>query len=399
MRDLQRVHVPSHRFESLDRVRRPRSGARRSRPTPGCWPSCRPSADDTGTSERITTPSTGSPRDSSRSRNAPVIAASTTSLTVPPRPARIFQISRGSSGQPPIADGGRWSPRWTVPARAHVTSEASGPPSESRNVATARRGSPKRGASGPQLLGWHQGELDQCIEREHVVAGLGSAEPTCPAAARAPGLGVEQQDHQVRAGDAIDHAVVDLRDQGPPTVGEALDHPRLPQRTAAVELDRHEPAHQVVELVLRPGRRQGGVAEVVPEVEVRVVDPHRPAELPGTKRTFCRYRGERGSLLSKIRRTRHTAAPVPRSRARGDVHVRHTVLDVEEHAVQRAQPIHRPTSMTREPRRPWTIRAERPQPECPESPPRQPVLKVPGLVRDLEHARTAAGVRTVESIR
>ena len=67
-----------------------------------------------------------------------------------------------------------------------------------------------------------------------------------------------------------------------------FDHPRLPQRPVAVELLGHQPTHEVVEIRLGPGRRERGVADVVLEVEVRVVDPHRPAETPGTKRTFCR---------------------------------------------------------------------------------------------------------------
>ena len=48
----------------------------------GVWSSA--ARTETGTSEWITTSSTGSLRSSSRSRSAPVIAVSTTSLTVPP---------------------------------------------------------------------------------------------------------------------------------------------------------------------------------------------------------------------------------------------------------------------------------------------------------------------------
>ena len=52
-----------------------------------------------------------------------------------------------------------------------------------------------------------------------------------------------------------------------------------------------------------------------------------------------------GSLpATRSRRTRRRGAPAPRSRARGDVHVRDAVLDVEEQAVERAEAIHRPTS-------------------------------------------------------
>ena len=49
-------------------------------------------------------------------------------------------------------------------------------------------------------------------------------------------FGVEQHRHQVRAGDAVDHAVMHFREQGPPAISEPFDDPHLPQRLRAVEI-------------------------------------------------------------------------------------------------------------------------------------------------------------------
>jgi hypothetical protein len=92
---------------------------------------------------------------------------------------------------------------------------------------------------------------------------------------------VEEPRHQVGAGDAVDHAVVDLGDQRPSAAGETLDHPGLPERSVPIELDRHELRHQVVQLFFSTRSRQRRVTDVVGEVEVRVVDPHRSSELTG----------------------------------------------------------------------------------------------------------------------
>ena len=70
-----------------------------------------------------------------------------------------------------------------------------------------------------------------------------------------------------------------LEIERPATVGEALDDPCLPQRTVPVERLRHEPRHEPAQLGVAARRGQRGVTHVVRQVEVRVVDPHRPAQL------------------------------------------------------------------------------------------------------------------------
>ena len=61
-------------------------------PSPTALPLASRGRTDTGTRVR-TTRSTDSPRDSSRSRKPLVMAASTTSLNVPPRPLRTVLMS------------------------------------------------------------------------------------------------------------------------------------------------------------------------------------------------------------------------------------------------------------------------------------------------------------------
>ena len=162
-----------------------------------------------------------------------------------------------------------------------------------------------------------------------------------PAAARARRSSITVE--QVGAGDAVDHAVVHLRDQRPVAVLETLDHPHLPQRLGAVELLRHHPADEVAQLLLAARRRQRGVAQVVAEVEVRVVDPHRPAELERHEAHLLAVaRHERQLAGDHRRRRRRTAAAGPRRSPTEPMCMWFdVVLDVQERRVQRAHAIDR----------------------------------------------------------
>ena len=94
------------------------------------------------------------------------------------------------------------------------------------------------------------------------------------------GAGVEEDRRDVDARDAVDQGVVGLRDHrsgSRPCRREALDDVHLPERLGAVELLGEEPAAEGRELLVGAGRGQGAVAHVVADVEVRVVDPHRPS--------------------------------------------------------------------------------------------------------------------------
>ena len=62
---------------------------------------------------------------------------------------------------------------------------------------------------------------------------------------------------------------------------EPLDQPQLPERLRAVELLGEDPRGEVAQLLLGARSRQGSLADVVIEVEVRVVDPDRAALAEG----------------------------------------------------------------------------------------------------------------------
>jgi hypothetical protein len=72
------------------------------------------------------------------------------------------------------------------------------------------------------------------------------------------------------------------------TVLESFDDPHLPERLVAIELLRHDAPDQVAQLPVEARSGERRVPEVVPEVEVRIVDPHRPAELKRHESNLCR---------------------------------------------------------------------------------------------------------------
>ncbi|HTT00206.1 MAG TPA: wax ester/triacylglycerol synthase domain-containing protein, partial [Streptosporangiaceae bacterium] len=86
---------------------------------------------------------------------------------------------------------------------------------------------------------------------------------------------VEQHGQQLGAGRAVDRRVVDLRVDGGAAAGQPGDQVDLPQRAAAVQRAGVQPRDLLGELGVRPGAGQRELADVVLDVEVRVVDPVR----------------------------------------------------------------------------------------------------------------------------
>ena len=189
--------------------------------------------------------------------------ASTTSLTVPPSALRIAFISARSAR---AAAHRRCGPMAPSIDRAGVGCRLAAERPRRRRAMLAERGRrlaraahQRAGRRGPARPGCAAARRTR-IDGERGVARLRCRRPRrrrgggCGVA-----VGVEQLHHQVGAGDAVDHAVVDLGDQRPPAAGEALDHPHLPQRAMPVELHGHQPAHQVVRAPSSPPG--GGSAE------------------------------------------------------------------------------------------------------------------------------------------
>jgi hypothetical protein len=131
-----------------------------------------------------------------------------------------------------------------------------------------------------------------------------------------------------------------LREHREAVVLEPLDEPDLPERLVAVELLGEDPARQVLELALGARRGERGGAHVVAEVEVRVVDPARPA-LPqrdeGEPLAVARH--ERQAPLERLEEVGVGGRGPLEQHHAGHVHVAGGVLEVEEGRVEASQTI------------------------------------------------------------
>ena len=165
---------------------------------------------------------------------------------------------------------------------------------------------------------------------------------------RAPGVSerrrvggeVEQHRRQVDAGDAVDQRVVGLRDQREAVVLQSLDQPHLPQRLGAVELLGEDPRGQAPQLLPVARRGQRGVADVVLEVEVRVVDPHRaPAVQRGVGELVAVARDQVQPPADLFEEVLHRRRWAFDDRQSADVHVRVGSLLVQEGGVDRGEPV------------------------------------------------------------
>jgi hypothetical protein len=68
-----------------------------------------------------------------------------------------------------------------------------------------------------------------------------------------------------------------------------------------VERPRHQPGHQLGELLVRARLGQGRAAHVVGDVELGVVDPHRPGEVAGhVPHLLAVARHQRDPLLDEL---------------------------------------------------------------------------------------------------
>ena len=179
---------------------------------------------------------------------------------------------------PPVRTDG------AVDRRHRGRAHDSGPRAQSaRDLAELRQAPDAAHASvaraGAELLVRARRERAERIDDEPRVGRLALGVPLVGPGRRRFGLGVEHDREEIGPRHAVDHAVVHFRHERPVAAVETVDHPHLPQRLVPVELLRHHSADEIAELTIAPGRRERAVPEVVAEVEVRIVDPQRPAEL------------------------------------------------------------------------------------------------------------------------
>ena len=92
-------------------------------------------------------------------------------------------------------------------------------------------------------------------------------------------LQVHPARQQIGRRDPVGQRVVDLAEHRDPAVGQALDEVHLPQRLAAVQRRAGDPADRLVELAATARAVDPVRTDVVVEVDLAVLPPHRVVEL------------------------------------------------------------------------------------------------------------------------
>ena len=216
------------------------------------------------------------------------------------------------------------------------------PTSESRTPPAICRGARNTARTDRAISLGTVARSSSASESSCVRDGIGAGSQRCSGSLGFAALGSEVEQHRddVDARDAVHERVVRLADEREAAALDALDQPDLPQRLVAVELLGEHAARERAQLLLGAGRGQRGLAHVVAQVQVRVVDPARPALAE-------RHEGE----LLAVARDEVEPALDPRDELvvggrvaveehhRGDVHVGGVVLEVQERRVERGQPV------------------------------------------------------------
>jgi len=131
-----------------------------------------------------------------------------------------------------------------------------------------------------------------------------------------------------------------LRDDREAVLVDAIHQPQLPQRFGAVQALREDAPGELPQLVLAGGRGERGVAQVVARVEMRVVDPDRPALYERRERQLLAVaRHEREPVLDLGDEVRVRGRLALQQEHRADVHVGPAVLEREERGVEPAEAV------------------------------------------------------------
>ena len=297
----------------------------------------------TGTSTR-NAPSASPPARLIARRSPPLTMASTTSLSVPPSRLLISFTSLEVEAHPldPTMRADRPIVR-TVADAFDTGAQHFEDPGETR----AELGAAAGDGAGQAL---HQTPRIRGAAAERVGEQAGGARRRRrrprhgPADAR-DGTRVEQRGQDVHAGDAVDQAMVDLDQHREATLRESFDEGRLPERTAAIEGTLEQPGDQRLQLRVGARRRQVAVADVIVEVEILVVDPHRLVQARREVEALPIARDQvqaRGDVIPDAREVDSAVGVADRARIedRGErhVHVRARRLEVQEGLIQSGEP-------------------------------------------------------------
>ena len=156
---------------------------------------------------------------------------------------------------------------------------------------------------------------------------------------------VEDLGHEVDTHHAVDGGVMHLGDDAHVPALEALDDPQLPERAAAVERAPGDLGRELGELVGAAGGRERRPPDVVVEVEVGILDPHRVMHAERDLDYAAAERLEaRQALGDELphRLDGEAAGDVGgvEDHRRHDVHVRRGGLEREKGGVKAGQPLH-----------------------------------------------------------
>ena len=166
-------------------------------------------------------------------------------------------------------------------------------------------------------------------------------EPTCGVGSQVHAAG-----HQVRRGDAVGERVVDLAHHRDPVVGQALDEVHLPQRAVPVQRGAGDLPDRLVQLAAtaRGGQLEG--PDVVVEIDVAVLPPHRMVELERDVDQLVAQRHQLvhpagDDLAKRVDVESATVFVEFDDRDLDGVHVHVRRFAVQQHRIPAAQPFHR----------------------------------------------------------
>ena len=158
-------------------------------------------------------------------------------------------------------------------------------------------------------------------------------------------LQVHPARQQVGRGDTVGKGVVNLAKHRDPAVRQPFDEVHLPQRPAAIERRAGDPADRIIELAAASGAVDSIRTNVVLEVDLAVLPPHRMVEL---ERDVDKLIAERVELveataddLTELVDAEMTAlqlGDVDHRELEG-VHVHGRSLAVQQHSVPPAKPL------------------------------------------------------------
>ena len=132
-----------------------------------------------------------------------------------------------------------------------------------------------------------------------------------------------------------------LGDHCPAPILESFDHPQFPEGLASIEGLREDAPGEIPELISPARRWQRRVPDVIQDLKMRIVDPHRPGEPDRRKAHLlpvARHQGQLGGDQPHEVSVRG-CGPLEDGN-RPDMHGVVAVLDMEERRVLRTHHIH-----------------------------------------------------------